>query len=120
MTTDYAIVQTGGKQYRVREGDSIDVERLPGDVGDGIKLDEVLLTSLTGTVTVGMPTVATAGVDTEITEQGRGPKVIVFRFKNKTRQRSKRGHRQDYTRLLIKSISTGRTTRRRRSGTQEG
>jgi len=115
MTTEYAIVQTGSKQYRVREGDSIDVARLPGAVGDGIKLEEVLLTSIKGEVIVGSPTVTRASVDAEITEQGRGRKITVFKYKNKTRQRSKRGHRQDYTRLLIRGISLTKTKGKRGS-----
>jgi large subunit ribosomal protein L21 len=115
--TDFAIVKTGGKQYRVRVGDTVAVERLPGEVGDSVELDHVLLTSVQGEVTVGSPEVDRARVGAEITEQDRGQKVTVFHFKNKTRQRTKRGHRQDYTQLLIKGISS---TRRRRSGSQEG
>ena len=115
--SDYAIVMTGGKQYRVRPGDTVQIERIPGQAGDTLSLDQVLLTSVDGKVTVGTPLVE-ATVSAEITEQGRAKKVIAFRYKNKTRQRTKRGHRQDYTGLLIKGIS--KSTRRRRRGAQEG
>jgi large subunit ribosomal protein L21 len=102
---DYAIVRTGGKQYRVRPGDTFTVERLTGEVGDHVSLSEVLLTSIDGSVTVGTPTVEKASVRAEITAHPRGKKVIAFRYKNKTRQRTKHGHRQHYTDLLVQDIS---------------
>ncbi len=103
--TDYAIIKTGGKQYRVRPGDTIRVEKLDGELGDPVTFDEVLLTSTDGSVTVGTPIVESAQVEAEITGQGRGEKLIVFKYKAKTRSRVKRGHRQAYTALLIKDIS---------------
>lgn len=103
--TDYAIIKTGGKQYRVRPGDTIRVEKLDGELGDPVTFDEVLLTSTDGGVRVGTPIVESAQVEAEITGQGRGEKLTVFKYKAKTRSRVKRGHRQAYTALLIKNIS---------------
>ena len=106
---EYAIIATGGKQYRVRSGDTIEVEKLPGEVGDSIELQEVLLTSAKGTVRIGAPHVSGARVVAEIASHARSPKVTVFRYHNKTRHRVKRGHRQPYTALLIKDILPGRS-----------
>ncbi|MCH8221822.1 MAG: 50S ribosomal protein L21 [Chloroflexi bacterium] len=103
--TDYAIVRTGGKQYRVRPGDTVSIEKLGGEVGDFVNFDEILMTSVDDKVTVGSPLVENATVRAEITDQGRGKKVIAFRYKNKTRQRTKRGHRQSYTDVLVQDIS---------------
>ncbi len=100
----YAIVQTGGKQYRVREGDTIRVESLPGDEGDEIELDDVLMVSRDGEVVVGTPTVPEAKVRTEVVGHGRDRKVIVFKYKAKTRYRRRRGHRQSYTELKVVGI----------------
>ena len=103
--TDYAIVRTGGKQYRVRPGDTVSIEKLVGEIGDPVNFDEILLTSVDGNVTVGAPLVENATVHAEITDQARVKKVIAFRYKNKTRQRTKRGHRQSYTDVLVQDIS---------------
>jgi len=105
MTTDYAIINTGGKQYRVREGDTVDVERLDGEVGAEITFDRVLMTSVGGKLSVGAPAVEGASVNGEIAGQTKADKVISLRYKNKTRQRVKRGHRQFVTSVTIKSIS---------------
>ncbi|MDA1280513.1 MAG: 50S ribosomal protein L21 [Chloroflexi bacterium] len=105
MTTDYAIINTGGKQYRVREGDTVDVEHLEGEVGAGITFDRVLMTSIGGKLSIGVPAVKDASVSGEIAEQGKSDRVISLRYKNKTRQRIKRGHRQLVTSVTIKSIS---------------
>lgn len=110
---DYAVVQTGGKQYRVRKGDVIKVESLRGDEGDSINLGQVLMVSRDGDVTIGTPTVTGASVSTEIVTQGRGKKVVVFKYKPKTRYRRKNGHRQPFTELRI----TGITIRKRRQST---
>jgi len=104
--TDYAIIKTGGKQYRVRPGDTLDVERLGGEVGDSVTLSEVLLTAVDGKIAVGTPTVPDASVVAEISEQGKGEKLTVFKYKAKTRYRRKHGHRQQLTTLLVKSIET--------------
>ena len=101
----YAIVQTGGKQYRVHEGDTIRVESLPGDEGDKIELDDVRMVSQDGDVTLGTPKVAGAKVVAELVSHGKGKKVVVFKFKAKTRYRRRIGHRQLYTELKVTDIS---------------
>ena len=103
----YAVVKTGGKQYRVTPGDLIDVEKLPTYTGATVELSEVLLVSRDGEVTVGSPLVPNARVVGEVEDQGRGTKLVVFKFKAKTRQRKKTGHRQSYTRLRVKDILVG-------------
>ena len=105
MTVDYAIINTGGKQYRVREGDTVDIERLPGEVGTDVTFDRVLMTSVDGKLSVGAPAVNGATVVGEIAEHSKADKVISLRYKNKTRQRVKRGHRQLVTSVTIKKIS---------------
>ncbi len=102
---DYAIFQTGGKQYRVKQGDTIRVESIPGDEGDAIEFDKVLMLSRDGNVSVGAPTVEGARVTTEVVGKGRGKKIIVFKYKAKTRYRRKNGHRQNYTDLRVIGIS---------------
>ena len=105
----YAIVNTGGKQYRMQPGDTVRVEYLPGDQGDLIELDDVrLLSDDDGDVTVGAPTVEGAKVTAEVVQQGRGKKVIVFKYKAKTRYRRKNGHRQNFTELRVTDISYNR------------
>ncbi len=104
MTT-YAIVNTGGKQYRVQPGDTIRVESLSGDEGDLVELEDVRMVSDEGEVTLGSPTVAGAKVTAEILGRGKAKKIIVFKYKAKTRYRRKNGHRQHYTELRITDIS---------------
>ena len=103
--SDYAIVQTGGKQYRVKAGDVIRVETIPGAEGDFVDLEDVRMLSMGGDVTVGAPSVTDAKVTAQIVGAGRGEKITVFRYKPKTRYRRKNGHRQPYTDLRITSIS---------------
>ncbi len=110
---DYAIVQTGGKQYKVETGDTFRVESLPGDQGDEVTLEDVLLLSQDGKVTVGGPLVPGARVTTEVVGKGRGKKIIVFKYKPKTRYRRKNGHRQSYTELRVIGISIDRRRTRR-------
>jgi large subunit ribosomal protein L21 len=107
---NYAVVKTGGKQYRVTPGDVIDVEKLPNDEGTKVELTEVLLVSQDGKLTVGSPLVPDAKVLGDVQEQGRGEKLVVFKFKAKTRQRTKTGHRQSLTRLLVQDILVGETS----------
>jgi large subunit ribosomal protein L21 len=102
----YAIIRSGGKQYRVEEGSIIEVERLEANEGDKVELTDVLLLADDGRVTVGSATVPGAKVTAEVVSQGRGKKVTVFKYKSKTRQRTKTGHRQPYTRLAIQEIVT--------------
>jgi large subunit ribosomal protein L21 len=100
----YAIIETGGKQYRVNPGQTIDVERLEVAEGDTVELDRVLLIGDGDRVTVGTPTVDGAKVVATAKGEGRGDKVIVFKYKPKVRYRKKTGHRQFHTRLLIDKI----------------
>ena len=102
----YAIVNTGGKQYRVQPGDTVRVEYLRADEGDLVELEDVrLLSDDDGEVAVGAPTVEGAKVTAEVVRQGRGKKVIVFKYKAKTRYRRKNGHRQNFTELRVTDIS---------------
>jgi large subunit ribosomal protein L21 len=100
----FAVVETGGKQYKVKTGEVIDVEKLPAEAGDSVELDRVLLVSAGDQVTVGNPTVPGAKVRATVLAQDRGKKVIVFKYKAKVRYRRKLGHRQDLTRLQINEI----------------
>lgn len=103
----YAIIRTGGKQYRVSEGETVTVDRLDAEEGASVSLDEVLLLDRDGQVTVGAPTVAGASVAASVEAQIRADKVLVFKYKNKTRSRVKNGHRQPLTRLRITGITAG-------------
>jgi large subunit ribosomal protein L21 len=103
----YAIIRAGGRQYRVREGDRILIERETGDAGDSLTFGDVLLLESDGAISVGAPTVAGASVAARIAEQTRGPKLIGMKYKNKTRSRRKHGHRQHLTRIEIVSITPG-------------
>jgi len=100
----YAIVETGGKQYRVQRGQIIDVERLPVEVGQQVELDKVLLVADDGEVTVGQPTVEGAKVRATVLRHDKARKIIVFKYKPKKRYRRKTGHRQHFTRLRIDEI----------------
>lgn len=102
----YAVVKTGGKQYRVAAGDTVQIERLPGVAGDIITLEEVLMLGDGANVTIGAPRVAGASVAAEIVEQARGPKIIVFKKRRRQNSRRKKGHRQDLTILRISEILT--------------
>src|SRR6516162_8212890 len=102
----YAIVETGGKQYRVKAGDTIAVERLSGEPGEVLDLGRVLLVAGNGDgeTRVGTPGVDGAVVRAEVVEHARGEKIIVFRYKSKVRYRRKTGHRQSLTRVRIMDI----------------
>jgi large subunit ribosomal protein L21 len=101
----YAIVRTGGHQYKVAVGDELNVEKLPVEAGEQVELDEVLMVSSDDQVTVGDPLVAGARVTATVVDQHRGDKIIVFKYKPKKRYRRKMGHRQDLTRLSINAIT---------------
>lgn len=103
----YAIVRTGGKQFRVSAGDHIAVERLDAAEGDEVTLDDVLLVGGDDGVAVGSPTVEGASVAARVDEHYRDRKVTVYKYKNKTRRRVLRGHRQQRTRLTITGINSG-------------
>src|SRR3981081_1544947 len=101
----YAIVETGGKQYRVKPGDTVAVEKLSAEPGEILDLDRVLLVAGNGdTARIGSPGVAGAVVRAEVRAQFRGEKIIIFRYKSKVRYRRKTGHRQSLTRLRITDI----------------
>lgn len=100
----YAVIRTGGKQYRVAPGQQVRVDRLPGSVGDRIDLPDVLLLSTDAGTQVGAPTLENARVVASIVDQSRGRKVRVFKYKRKIRYRVLRGHRQRHTDLRIEEI----------------
>jgi large subunit ribosomal protein L21 len=100
----YAIVRSGGKQYRVEEGALISVDTVAGNVGETVTLGEILLIADGDDVKAGLPALGGAKVTAEIMAHGKGPKVRVLRYKNKTRQRRARGHRQSETTLRITKI----------------
>ena len=100
----YAIVETGGRQYRVSPGDRIDVEKLTGQVGDAITLTTVLMVGQGAAVTVGTPMVAEARVEARIVAQKRGKKIIIFKHRRRKNYRRKQGHRQWLTSLQITGI----------------
>lgn len=102
----YAVIETGGKQYRVAAGDTITVERLSADAGSQVEIDRVLMVSGDAGVTIGAPVVDGAAVVATISEHFRGPKIRVFKFKPKKRYRRTQGHRQELTRLQIDEIRT--------------
>ena len=104
---DYAIIKTGGKQYRVSPGDVLDVELLDASEGTTTALDDVLAVCRDGQVRFGAPTVPGAQVIAEVQSHYKDRKVIVYKYKAKTRYRRKRGHRQQYTRIRIQDIQTG-------------
>jgi len=100
----YAVVRTGGKQLRVEPGDRVRVERLSGDVGATVSMDDVLLVGDGENVKIGRPQVEGASVTGTITAQGRHPKIRVFKMKRRKGYRRLQGHRQDYTEVEINSI----------------
>lgn len=117
----YALIETGGKQYKVAPGQVIQVERLPVEQGGTVELDRVLLVASEEKVVVGRPLVEGAKVIAEALGEEKGDKVIVFKYKPKVRYRKKRGHRQLYTRLAIKDILLGEGKRvRKRRQKQDG
>jgi large subunit ribosomal protein L21 len=102
----YAIVESGGKQYRAVEGSWIDVDRLQAEVGSAVTLDQVLLISDGDNISVGAPVVSGAVVSAKVLDHVKGPKVVVFKYRPKKHYRVKTGHRQQYTRLLVETIKT--------------
>lgn len=100
----YAVIKTGGKQYRVSEGDTLEVEKLAGTPGQAITFDQVLLVG-GDAPKIGKPIVKGAVVKAEITAQGRGDKIIVFKMRRRKNYRRKAGHRQPYTQVRITGIS---------------
>jgi large subunit ribosomal protein L21 len=101
----YAVIKTGGKQYRVSKDDVLTIERLPGDAGGKIEFAEVLMVGSGASVKVGTPTVAGAKVTAELVAQTRGPKLIAFKKRRRKNSRRKKGHRQDLTSVRITGIT---------------
>lgn len=101
----YAVIATGGKQYRVNIGDEIFVEKLAGEAGEAIQFSEVLAVSDDNGLTVGAPTVDGAVVEGEIVKQGKLKKIVIFKYKAKKGYRNRNGHRQPYTRVRINKIT---------------
>ncbi len=101
----YAVVETGGKQYKVEVGQTLDVEQLPAEIGETVELGRVLMVSMEDGLRLGDPVVAGARVTANVVYHGRGKKIIVFRYRPKTRYRKKTGHRQAFTRVAIQDIA---------------
>jgi large subunit ribosomal protein L21 len=100
----YAIIETGGKQYRVQEGDVLRIEKLEAEAGQTIEISSVLAVSKDGKLTVGAPMVDGAKAVLKVVEQGRGKKIIVFKYKSKKNYRRKQGHRQPFTKVVVEKI----------------
>jgi large subunit ribosomal protein L21 len=101
----YAVIKTGGKQYRVAPGQKLKVEQMPADVGAEIILDQVLMVGEGESVRLGQPTVAGVAVKAKVVAHGRGEKVRIFKMRRRKHYQKHQGHRQNYTELLIDSIS---------------
>ena len=100
----YAVIKTGGKQYRVEPGGEVKVEKLPGNVGDEIAFDKVLMTSDGETVNIGKPYLENTRVLGRVARQGRNRKILVFKYKKRKGYRRKQGHRQDFSLVRIETI----------------
>ena len=101
----YAVIKTGGKQYRVVAGEKIKVEQIPADVGTEISLDQVLMVGEGESVKIGTPTVAGAKVTAKVISQGRHPKVNIFKMRRRKHYQKHQGHRQNFTELEISGIN---------------
>ena len=112
----YAVIRTGGKQYKVKVGDLIDVEKLGGDDGASLELEPLLVVDDDGKVTSAAADLAKAKVTASVVDHHRGKKIRVFTYKNKTRQRRTLGHRQSLTRLKVETIDLGRNRAARSGG----
>ena len=103
----YAIIRTGGKQFRVEPGTTLRIPSLPGDAGASIEFNDVIFGSDGKAAKVGVPTLSGASVTGEIVKQGRGDKIIVFKFKRRKNYAKKQGHRQGFTEVRINDITLG-------------
>jgi len=101
----YAIIETGGKQYRVQEGDVVFVEKISAEDGEAVVFEKVLAVSKDGDLTVGSPAVEGVSVNAKILGHGKDKKIIVFKYKSKKGYRKKQGHRQPYTKVQIEKIN---------------
>ena len=111
----YAVLNSGGKQYKVRKGEILRVEKLPGEVGSPVIFDRILMFSDGEDVNIGQPVLEGVAVKGHIVEQGKAKKIIVFKYKRRKRYRRKRGHRQEYTAVQIDSIEAKGSKGRKKS-----
>ncbi len=102
----YAVVNSGGKQYKVQQGQVLRVEKIPGDVGNPVTFDRVLMFSDGESISIGQPDLADIVVEGHIVEQGKSKKIIVFKYKRRKRYRRKKGHRQEFTAVRIDGIKS--------------
>ncbi|TBL81623.1 50S ribosomal protein L21 [Paenibacillus thalictri] len=100
----YAIIETGGKQYKVQEGDVLYIEKLEAGEGESVTFDRVLAVSKESGLVIGAPTVSGANVSAKVEKQGKGRKIIVYKYKAKKNYHKKQGHRQPYTKVVIEKI----------------
>jgi large subunit ribosomal protein L21 len=101
----YAVIKTGGKQYRVIPGERLKVEKLDGEVGSNVTLDQVLVVADGENVTIGSPIIQGATVNAKVLSHGRGDKVMIFKFRRRKHYRKTQGHRQSYTEIQIENIA---------------
>lgn len=101
----YAIIKTGGKQYKVREGETLKVEKLPAEVGDSIDFDQVMMIADGDKINVGAPLIEGGKVTAEVTEHGRGKKIMIIKFKRRKHHRKQMGHRQSFTEIKVTAIA---------------
>ena len=101
----FAVIKTGGKQYRVAAGDKLKVEKLVGEVGSDITIDQVLMVADGDNVTIGAPVIAGASVKAKVVAHGRGDKVLIFKMRRRKHYRKTQGHRQDFTEIQIENIA---------------
>jgi len=101
----YAVIKTGGKQYKVTAGDKLKVEKLAGEVGSKVVLDKILMLADGDAITIGSPLVAGAKVNATVVSHGRGDKVMIFKFRRRKHYRKTQGHRQSYTEILIEDVN---------------
>jgi large subunit ribosomal protein L21 len=100
----YAIIETGGKQYKVQEGDVLFIEKLNAAEGETVTFDKVLAVSKEGGLVVGSPLVSGAAVSAKVEKHGKGAKIIVYKYKPKKNYRKKQGHRQPYTKVVVEKV----------------
>ena len=100
----YAVIATGGKQYKVREGEILRIEKIPGEIGADVSFDKILMFSDGENVKIGQPVLEDVAVNGRIVSQGKAKKIIVFKYKRRKRYRRKQGHRQQFTAVQIDNI----------------
>ncbi len=103
----YAIIETGGKQYRAEEGKTVRVEKLPADKGEKVVFDRVLMFNNDGDVKLGNPYLESCRVEGTVVAVGRGKKITVFKYKSKKNYRRKQGHRQPYSEVMVEALTAG-------------